>query len=129
MVNLESQQSSFLWHWLQAVKVAARKEQMRRKSETRNIITQYFQRTRQALRKLNTHSRRQTNIADYMETRMLRQTPNSLQTVTEEEEESTEADYTGMPNLFYAGLSDLRIVAQCELRKSDECNKNDCGMT
>ena len=64
-----------------------------------------------------------------METRMLRQTPKSLQTVTEDDGESTEVEDTGMPNLFYAGLSDLRIVAQCELRKTDECNKNDCGMT
>ena len=109
--------------------MAARKEKMRRKSETRITITQYFQRTRQALGKLKTHSRRQTNIVDYMETRMLRQTPSSLQTVTEEEEESTEAEASSTSNLFYTGLSDLRIMAQCELRKTDECSKNDCGMT
>ena len=64
-----------------------------------------------------------------METRMLRQTPNSLQTVTEDEDESTEAGDTDIPTLCYTGLSDLRIVAQFELRKTDECNKNDCGMT
>ena len=127
--NLESQKCSFLRHWLHAVKVAARKEKMRRKSETRITITQYFKRTRQALTKLNTHSRRQTNIVDYMETRRRRQANKSLQTVTEDEDESTEAGDTDIPNLCYTGLCDLRIMAQCELRKIDECNKNDCGMT
>ena len=63
-----------------------------------------------------------------METRMRRQTNNSLQTVTEENEDSTEAGDTDRPTLCYTGLSDLRIVAQCELRKTDESNKNDCGM-
>ena len=48
---------------------------------------------------------------------------------TEDEDESTEAGDTDIPTLCYIGLSDLRIVAQCELRKTDECSKNDCGMT
>ena len=109
--------------------MAARKEKMRRKSETRFTITQYFQRTRQTLGKLKTHSRRQTKLADYMEIRMPRQTQNSLQTVTEEDEELSAAEATCTPNMFYAGLSDLRIVAQCELRKTEFCNKNECGMT
>ena len=64
-----------------------------------------------------------------METRRRRQANKSLQTVTEDEDESTEAGDTDIPTLYYTGLSDLRIMAQCELRKIDECSKNDCGMT
>ena len=64
-----------------------------------------------------------------METRRRRQANKSLQTVTEDEDESTEAGDTDISTLCYTGLSDLRIMAQCELRKIDECNKNDCGIT
>ena len=64
-----------------------------------------------------------------METRRRRQANKSLQTVTEDEDESTEAGDTDIPNLGYTGLCDLRIMAQCKLRKTEECNKNDCGMT
>ena len=64
-----------------------------------------------------------------METRRRRQANKSLQTVTEDEDESTEAGDPAIPNLCYTGLCDLRIMAQCELRNIDECNKNDCGMT